>query len=130
LKIRAYPLRKRKPGTGVRVVCFESVKGLEKATGMNTKNSIIQILAKEMPFLRSKYGVVRCGLFGSYSLGQAGEGSDIDLLVQFERPIGFFAFIELENYLSERLGAKVDLVAEDALKPLIKPYVMETIVYV
>jgi predicted nucleotidyltransferase len=38
--------------------------------------------------------------------------------------------VELENHLSERLGAKVDLVAEDALKPLIKPNVMETIVYV
>jgi predicted nucleotidyltransferase len=97
---------------------------------MNTKDSIMEILAEEMPFLTSKYGVIKCGLFGSYSVGRAGEGSDIDLLVQFERPIGFFAFIELEDYLSERLGAKVDLVAEDALKPLIKPYVMETIVYV
>jgi predicted nucleotidyltransferase len=101
-----------------------------KAGGMNSKNRIIQVLEKEMPFLKSKYRVIKCGLFGSYSLGRAGEGSDIDLLVQFEKPIGFVAFIELENYLSERLGAKVDLVAEDALKPLIKPYVMETIVYV
>ena len=38
--------------------------------------------------------------------------------------------MELEEYLSEKLGAKVDLVAEDAPKPLIKPHVMETIVYV
>lgn len=97
---------------------------------MNSKTKIIETLEREMPFLRGKYGVVKCGLFGSYSLGQAREGSDIDLLVQFERPIGFFAFVELENHLSERLGAKVDLVAEDALKPLIKPNVMETIVYV
>jgi len=56
--------------------------------------------------------------------------SDIDLLVQFEKPVGFFRFIELENYLSDKLEARVDLVTEDALKPLIKPYVMETIVYV
>ncbi|MBW2000492.1 MAG: nucleotidyltransferase domain-containing protein, partial [Deltaproteobacteria bacterium] len=58
------------------------------------------------------------------------EASDIDLLVKFERPIGFFRFVELENYLSEKLAAKVDLVTEDALKPFVKPYVMESIVYV
>ncbi|MEW6669953.1 MAG: nucleotidyltransferase domain-containing protein [Thermodesulfobacteriota bacterium] len=59
----------------------------------------------------------------------AGERSDIDLLVRFEKPIGFFKFVELKDYLSERLGAKVSLVTEDALKPVIKPYVMETVVY-
>ncbi|MCK4487181.1 MAG: nucleotidyltransferase family protein, partial [Desulfobacterales bacterium] len=68
--------------------------------------------------------------FGSYSGGEPGLKSDIDLLVQFEKPVGFFGFIELEDYLSEKLGAKVDLVTEDALKPLIRPYVMETIAYV
>ena len=97
---------------------------------MRTKGEVLEILGKEMPILRDRYGVIKCGLFGSYSVGQAEEVSDIDLLVQFERPVGFFAFIELENYLSERLGTKVDLVTEDALKPLIKPYVMESIVYV
>jgi hypothetical protein len=97
---------------------------------MKTKGEILEILEREMPFLRSEYGVVKCGLFGSYSVGREKEESDIDLLVQFEKPIGFFRFIELEDHLTERLGAKVDLVAEDALKPLIKPYVMETIVYV
>ena len=44
--------------------------------------------------------------------------------------VAFFRFIELENYLSDKLGVKIDLVTEDALKPIIKPYVMETIVYV
>jgi uncharacterized protein len=97
---------------------------------MKTKREILGILEREMPFLKSQYGVTKCGLFGSYSVERAREGSDIDLLVQFERPVGFFKFIELENYLSERLGGKVDLVTEDALKPLIKPHVMETIVYV
>jgi len=69
-------------------------------------------------------------LYGSVARGIATPESDIDLLVQFEKPVGFFGFIELEDYLSEKLGAKVDLVTEDALKPLIRPYVMETIAYV
>lgn len=97
---------------------------------MKTKEEILRILRDEMPFLKEKYNVVNCGLFGSYSGGEPDLKSDIDLLVQFEKPVGFFGFIELEDYLSEKLGARVDLVTEDALKPLIKPYVMEAIVYV
>ena len=50
-------------------------------------------------------------------------------LVEFEAPVGFFKFIELEEHLSEKLGAKVDLVTPDALKPLIKPQIMEEAVY-
>ena len=97
---------------------------------MKTKEQILKILRDELPFLREKYHVLACGLFGSYSQEEATEGSDIDVLVRFERPVGFFKFIELEDYLSHRLGGKVDLVTENALKPLIKPYVMESIVYV
>ncbi len=96
---------------------------------MKTKEEILRILRDEMPFLKEKYNVVNCGLFGSYSGGEPDLKSDIDLLVQFKKPVGFFGFIELEDYLSEKLGAKVDLVTEDALKPLIRPYVMETIAY-
>ncbi len=48
----------------------------------------------------------------------------MERLVEFEAPVGFFKFIELEEHLSEKLGAKVDLVTPDALKPLIKPQVM------
>jgi len=97
---------------------------------MKTKEEIMEILTKELPLLKRKYGVVKCGLFGSYTRDQISADSDVDLLVQFEKAVGFFRFIELENYLSDKLEAKVDLVTEDALKPLIKPYVMETIVYV
>ncbi len=43
--------------------------------------------------------------------------------------MGFFKFIELEDYLSEKLGVKVDLVTPDSLKPLIKPHIIEEAVY-
>lgn len=97
---------------------------------MKTKDDILKTLGEEMPFLRDQYYVKQVGLFGSYTHGETTSKSDIDLLVQFERPVGFFKFIELENYLSEKLGIKVDLVTEDALKPLIRPYVMENVIYV
>ncbi|MEA2003749.1 MAG: nucleotidyltransferase family protein [archaeon] len=70
------------------------------------------------------------GLFGSYARSEQTEESDIDLLVEFAEPMGFVKFIELEDHLSEKLGAKVDLVTPDALKPIIKPYVMKEVVYV
>ncbi len=96
---------------------------------MKTKDEILNILREQIPHLRETYGVKTIGIFGSYSRGEQNIDSDVDLLVVFERPIGFFKFIALENYLSERLGIKAELVTEDALKPLIKPAIMRNVVY-
>jgi hypothetical protein len=97
---------------------------------MLTKEEIIKILKEEVPSIRDKYGVKTIGIFGSYVRSEQNVKSDLDLLVQFEKPIGFFKFIALEDYLTKRLGIKVELVTEDALKPLIKPRVMKEVVYV
>ena len=97
---------------------------------MKTKEEIINILKHEFPFLKGKYGVKKIGIFGSYSKEIQDQKSDLDILVQFEKPIGFFDFIMLENYLTEVIGIKVDLVTEDAIKPIIKPFIMKEIVYV
>lgn len=94
-----------------------------------TRDEILKILNDELPFLRGKYGINRIGLFGSYSRNQGRPDSDIDILVQFERPIGFFKFIAIEEYLSKRLGATVELVTEDALKPVIKPVILREVIY-
>ena len=79
---------------------------------------------------RYQYGIKNIGLFGSYSRGKERPDSDLDLLIEFERPIGFFKFIELEDYLTEKLGIKVELVTKDALKPLLRPQIMKDIIYV
>ncbi len=97
---------------------------------MKTKEDILKTLKDELSYLDKKYKVKMLGLFGSYSKGEQTQESDIDILVEFEKPIGFFKFIELEDYLTEKLGVKVELVTDEALKPLIKPYVMESIIYV
>lgn len=55
--------------------------------------------------------------FGSVVRGEARADSDIDILVEFSRPIGLLAFVRLKNRLSELLGRPVDLVTPDALKP-------------
>lgn len=84
---------------------------------MKTKTEILQILRAMKPDLAARYNVKTIGIFGSVARNEAHGQSDIDVLVEFEPPIGFFKFLELEELLSERLGGKVDLVSKKALKP-------------
>jgi len=75
------------------------------------------ILRRELPRMREVYGVESLGLFGSFVRGEAGPESDLDVLVHFRRTPGLLRYIELENYLSDLLGVRVDLVMAEALKP-------------
>lgn len=75
------------------------------------------LLRRQLPLLQERYGVESLGLFGSYARGEAGPESDLDVLVRFRRNPGLFRFVELENYLSDLLGLRVDLVMATALKP-------------
>jgi predicted nucleotidyltransferase len=68
-------------------------------------------------------------LKGSVARGEQTEASDINILVEFSRPVGFFTFVELEEYLSLCLGAPVDLVTPGALKPLVRERVATEVAY-
>lgn len=70
-----------------------------------------------LPLLCEKYHVQTLEVFGSYMRGEAGSNSDLDLLVTFDQVPTLFQFVALENFLSDRLGVKVDLVMKDSLKP-------------
>ena len=80
-------------------------------------SEITDALQPRLPYLRQTYGVISLGVFGSYAAGQAGPGSDLDLLVEFDRPPTLFQFVRLERQLSQLLGVKVDLAMKSALKP-------------
>lgn len=90
----------------------------------------IQILNGSMRVLKNKYHVKQIGIFGSVARGDARKSSDVDVLVEFERPVGFFAFLELEEYLTIMLGKKVDLVTKQSLKPLLKQTILKQVQYV
>jgi predicted nucleotidyltransferase len=94
------------------------------------RERIIKIINSQLPALRDQYKVKRLGLFGSAARGEVGEESDIDILVEFESPVGFFDFIRLENSLSKLLGRKVDLISRKAIKPSIKEEILKEVVYV
>jgi|SRR2546429_5687649 len=86
-------------------------------------------LSENLDFLKSKYKVEKVGVFGSVTKGLNTESSDVDILVEFSEPIGFFKFLELEEYLSRVIGVKVDLVTSKALKPAIKEEILKEVVY-
>lgn len=94
------------------------------------KDKIREKIGSQLPLLRQKYHVKRLGIFGSVVRGQNRRGSDVDILVEFTSPIGFFDFIRLENFLAETLHQKVDLVTKKALKPAIKDDILKETVYV
>ena len=95
---------------------------------MNAQEKIIERLRTLKPELAVRYKVKEIGLFGSFVRGEQSATSDIDLLVEFEAPIGLFKFLELEEYLAAQLGRKVDLVSRKALKPRIGRYILKEVV--
>ncbi len=94
------------------------------------KEEIRKKINSQLPFLKQKYNVKRLGIFGSVVRNQQKKESDVDMLVEFTSPIGFFDFIRLENYLAETLNQKVDLVTKKALKRAIKSDVLKETLYV
>jgi hypothetical protein len=82
------------------------------------------------PDLKERFKVKTIGLFGSYVKGEQKDTSDLDVLVDFYEPISLFRFIELEDFLTQQLGVKVDLVMRDALKPRIKDNILSEAIYV
>ncbi len=69
-------------------------------------------------------GVKSLALFGSTARDQAGPRSDIDLLVEIERPMGLFKFLDIKDYLERILGRHVDLVTREALKPQLRDRIL------
>jgi predicted nucleotidyltransferase len=79
------------------------------------RENIIQLLKSQKRRLK-KFGVRSISIFGSVARDKARKQSDIDLLVEFEKPVGLFEFARLKLYLEELLGRKVDLVTPEALR--------------
>lgn len=84
----------------------------------------MRILRQLLPELREKYHVRSLEVFGSYVRNEQSEGSDLDVLVTYSQVPTLFSLVELENYLSDTLGIKVDLVPKESLKPRLKPRIL------
>lgn len=94
------------------------------------KKEIIDIIKNNKKELESRYGVKQLGLFGSYVKGRQRAKSDIDILVAFNRDIDLFEFLDLREYLEDKLRARIDLVMATALKPAIGKRILSEVEYV
>jgi predicted nucleotidyltransferase len=100
---------------------------------MLTREKVTELLREKYPYLASEYGVKRIGLFGSFARGVHTEVSDVDIVVEFEHPIGF-KFIEFTEYLESLLGRDVDVLTHAGIQGIrvdrIARSIEESIVYV
>jgi predicted nucleotidyltransferase len=95
---------------------------------MESKNDILNKLRELKPILSKEYSVKRIGLFGSFADNSADQNSDIDLLVELDKPIGW-KFFSLEIYLEKVFGRKIDLVTKNALKEQMKNDILNKVNY-
>ncbi len=98
---------------------------MPKEKTLPTLELFMEELLSLLPYLRERYGVKELGVFGSYLRGEQRQDSDLDLLVDFEKDISLWDVMELEEYLSERLGVRVDLIMKSSLR--FRPHTAEKI---
>lgn len=91
-----------------------------------TTEKITNILSEKSVYLTEVYGVKKIGLFGSYANGTHADDSDIDIIVEFETPLGF-KFMEFADYLEEILGKPVDVLTIGGLQGIRMPHVAQSI---
>ncbi len=97
--------------------------------GMLDLEKIKRTLTKRKAFYAQEYGVSRMAIFGSYSRGEQSRSSDVDIMVEFDRPIGL-RFVDLADDLESLLNTKVDLVSKKAIKPRLLRMIEPEFVYV
>ncbi len=94
-----------------------------------TRDEILRILSEQHENLK-RLGVKSLALFGSVARNEAGKDSDVDLLVEFDRPVGLFQFIDLKEFLEKVLGCSVDLGTRNSLHPRLRERVLREAVNV
>ncbi|NEQ46655.1 MAG: nucleotidyltransferase family protein [Leptolyngbya sp. SIOISBB] len=96
---------------------------------MKTLEEVKQWLVQHQSVLHERYQVKELGIFGSYAREEQTETSDVDVLVEFSKTPSLLKFVNLENYLTDNLGIKVDLVHKAGLKPRIGDRILAEVVY-
>jgi uncharacterized protein len=94
------------------------------------RKDVLGILQKHEDELREQYGVESLALFGSVARDEARPDSDVDLLVEFNRPAGLFALLALQQHLESLLGCTVDLGTPRSLRTGLKERILQEAVRV
>ena len=96
---------------------------------LRSASEIMEILNKNMDYMRKEFSVRKIGVFGSYVKDSANSNSDIDILVEFEEKT-FDNYMDLKFFLEDLFGKKVDLVISDAIKKRIQPAILRETQYI
>jgi predicted nucleotidyltransferase len=91
---------------------------------MLQKQAVIETLLEHQEQLQ-QFSVKALFLFGSVARGTPNSDSDVDLLVEFEKPVGLFTFLGLKHYLEDILGCSVDLGTPNSLRPFLRETVLK-----
>lgn len=94
------------------------------------QDAVLKLLKQKNTEMERQFGVKSLLLFGSVARDEATSASDVDLLVEFNRPVGYFGLFALQDYLEKLLGCPVDLGTPDSLKPYIRERVMGELIRV
>ncbi len=94
------------------------------------RDDVLRILKQKSAEMAKQFGVKSVLLFGSVARDAATPKSDVDLLVEFNRPVGYFGLFALQDYLEKLLGCRIDLGTPDSLKPYIRERVMGKLIRV
>lgn len=95
---------------------------------MYTLDQILHILKQHKPELQRKYPVSGIAVFGSYARGEATAGSDLDIAVDINGPMGL-SFVAMANEIENLFGIKTDVVPRRSIKPEFLPSVEKDIIY-
>ena len=96
-------------------------------------DEVIQTLREHYSVLQVEYGVTQIGIFGSAAKGAMTEESDLDIVVEFQKPIGF-GFFRLIEYLERVFGRKVNILTKEGIKNIrveeVAKHIEEQLIYV
>ena len=96
---------------------------------MRSAKEIEEKIKKIKSFLENEYGVTQIGYFGSFATGNQRSDSDVDLIVSFNKRLGW-QFFELKDYLESIMGRRVDLVTKDSIRKQWKQEILDQVKYV
>ncbi|MDP1634662.1 MAG: nucleotidyltransferase family protein [Gallionellaceae bacterium] len=94
------------------------------------KDEVLKLLTQHKPELIQRFGITDLALFGSTARDEAQEGSDIDLVVDFEGRSTAKRYFGVQFYLEDLLGCQIDLVQKDVIRPELKPYIEKDLIHV
>ncbi len=94
------------------------------------RDEVLKILRAHKGILAERFGVAELAIFGSFARDEAGEDSDVDILVRFEGPAHWRRFFDAQFYIEDLLGREVDLATDKMVRAEIRPYVERESVHV